>query len=155
MRHRAALRACPSSSFHPPQCRHTPCIHLLGLLRLADAARNCHRIFVFLTASPPEAPEAAAAAVVFMSSFGGVYIKPNNSSNRLMRHHTPSPCDLPDTSRRFALRASRKQMSAWSVKTRRAPSRHCTDAGVYGRTTTAMHEIEYTPPCPPPPTRPA
>ena len=36
-------------------------------------------------------------------------------------------------------------MSAWSVKTRHAPSRHCRDARVYGHTTTAMHEIEYIP----------
>ena len=36
-------------------------------------------------------------------------------------------------------------MSAWSVKTRRAPSRHCRDARVYGHTTTAMHDNEYTP----------
>ena len=35
-------------------------------------------------------------------------------------------------------------VSAWSVKTRRAPSRHCRDARVYGRTTTAMQDIEYT-----------
>ena len=40
-------------------------------------------------------------------------------------------------------------MSAWSVKTRRAPSRHCRDAGVYGHTATAMHDNEY--PFPPPP----
>ena len=31
-------------------------------------------------------------------------------------------------------------MSAWSVKTRRAPSRHCRDARVYGHTTTAVHD---------------
>ncbi|CAN0160720.1 unnamed protein product, partial [Laminaria digitata] len=36
-------------------------------------------------------------------------------------------------------------MSTWSVKTRRAPSRHCRDAGVYGHTTKAMHDTEYTP----------
>ena len=36
-------------------------------------------------------------------------------------------------------------MSAWSVKARRAPSRHCRDARVYGHTTTAMHDSEYTP----------
>ena len=35
-------------------------------------------------------------------------------------------------------------MSAWSVKTRRAPSRHCRDARVYGHTTTAMHDNECT-----------
>ena len=34
-------------------------------------------------------------------------------------------------------------MSAWSVKTRRAPSRHCRDARVYGHTTTAMQDDEY------------
>ena len=35
-------------------------------------------------------------------------------------------------------------MSAWSVKTRRAPSWHCRDARVYGHTTTAMHMIMST-----------
>ena len=45
---------------------------------------------------------------------------------------------------------------AWSVKTRHAPSRHSRDARDYGRTTTAMHEIEYISPIeytprPPPP----
>ena len=35
----------------------------------------------------------------------------------------------------------------WSVKTRRAPSRRCRDARVYGHTTTAMHDmtILFTP----------
>ena len=36
-------------------------------------------------------------------------------------------------------------MSAWLVKTRRAPSRHSRDARVYGHTTTAMHKLS-TPP---------
>ena len=40
-------------------------------------------------------------------------------------------------------------MSTWRVKTRRAPSRHCRDAMVYGRTTSAMHDNEYPPPPPP------
>ena len=35
-------------------------------------------------------------------------------------------------------------MSTWSVKTRRAPSRHCGNARVYSHTTTAMHDNEYT-----------
>ena len=35
---------------------------------------------------------------------------------------------------------------AWSVKTRRTPSRHCRDARVYGHTTTAMHNISTPPP---------
>ena len=39
-------------------------------------------------------------------------------------------------------------MSAWSVKTRRAPSRHCRDARVYGHTTTAMHGMRTPPPRP-------
>ena len=39
-------------------------------------------------------------------------------------------------------------MSAWSVKTRRAPSRQCRDVRVYGHTTTAMHSNEYPPPRP-------
>ena len=34
-------------------------------------------------------------------------------------------------------------MPAWSVKSRRAPSRHCRDARVYGHTTTVMHHNEY------------
>ena len=34
-----------------------------------------------------------------------------------------------------------QEMSAWSVRTRRAPSRHCGDARVRGRTTTAMHDM--------------
>ena len=38
--------------------------------------------------------------------------------------------------------------SAWSVKARRALSRHCRDARVYGHTTTAMLDIEYTPASP-------
>ena len=32
-------------------------------------------------------------------------------------------------------------MSAWWVKTRRAPSGHCRDARVYGYTTTAVHDV--------------
>ena len=39
----------------------------------------------------------------------------------------------------------RRAMSAWSVKTRRAPSRRCRDAMVSSPTATAMHEIS-TPP---------
>ena len=37
-------------------------------------------------------------------------------------------------------------MSAWLVKTRRAPSRHSRDARVYGHTTMAMHELSTPPP---------
>ena len=40
-------------------------------------------------------------------------------------------------------------MSAWSVKIRRAPSGHCRDARVCGRTTTTVHNLS-TPPPPPP-----
>ena len=36
-------------------------------------------------------------------------------------------------------------MPAWPEKTRRAPSRHCRVARVYGHTATAGHAIEYTP----------
>ena len=53
-------------------------------------------------------------------------------------------CDSPNTSR-FASRLV-LAMSAWSVKTRRAPSRHCRDARVYGHTTTAMHDMRVHPP---------
>ena len=44
-------------------------------------------------------------------------------------------------------------MSAWSVKTRRLPSRHCKDARAYGHTTTAMHDMSTPPPALPPPFR--
>ena len=37
-------------------------------------------------------------------------------------------------------------MSAWSGKTRRAPSRPWKDGRIYGHTPTAMQDIEYTPP---------
>ena len=40
-------------------------------------------------------------------------------------------------------------MSAWSVKTRRTPPRHCRDAKIYGHTTTAVNGTT-TPPPPPP-----
>ena len=36
-------------------------------------------------------------------------------------------------------------MSAWSEKTRRAPSRHSRVARVYGHTTTAKHEMDASP----------
>ena len=39
-------------------------------------------------------------------------------------------------------------MSEWSVKSRRAPSRHCRDARVYGQTTMAMHEMSECTPFP-------
>ena len=41
-------------------------------------------------------------------------------------------------------------MPAWSVKTRRAPSRHCRDARVYDHTTTAMHDDMSMSTLPPP-----
>ena len=36
-------------------------------------------------------------------------------------------------------------MSAWLVKTRRAPSRHSRDARIYGHTTMAMHKLSTRP----------
>ena len=45
-------------------------------------------------------------------------------------------------------------MSAWLVKTRRAPSWHIRDSRVYSYTTTATHNLS-TPPPPLPPTLPA
>ena len=58
----------------------------------------------------------------------------------------------PPPPRRYATRhrphgASRlvRAMSAWLVKTRRAPSRHIRDARVYGHTTTAMHKLSTLP----------
>ena len=41
-----------------------------------------------------------------------------------------------------------RAMSAWSAKTRRAPSRHCWDARIYGLETTSMQEMST--PLPPP-----
>ena len=43
---------------------------------------------------------------------------------------------------------SAQAKSAWSVKTRRAPSRHCRESRVYGHATTVILSIghEYTPP---------
>ena len=38
-----------------------------------------------------------------------------------------------------------RAMSVWSVKTRRAPSRHCRYARVYGHTTTATHDMSNPP----------
>ena len=52
----------------------------------------------------------------------------------------------------FQLRAWCKQsISAWSVETPHAPSRHCRDAGVYGHAPPAMHGMStpltlFTPP---------
>ena len=44
-----------------------------------------------------------------------------------------------------------QDMSGWSVKTRRAPPRHCRDARVYGHTTTVMYDMSTpTPPRPAP-----
>ena len=40
-------------------------------------------------------------------------------------------------------------MSAWVMKTRRAPSRHSRDTRVYSHTTTAMHKVSTPPPSPP------
>ena len=37
-------------------------------------------------------------------------------------------------------------MSAWSVKTRRAPSRRCKGARFYGHETAAMHDVSISPP---------
>ena len=58
-------------------------------------------------------------------------------------------CSLPRYATRTAPHgASRlvQAMSAWSVKTGRAPSRRRRDARVHGYTTTAMHNNEYNPP---------
>ena len=51
-------------------------------------------------------------------------------------------CDSPNTSRRIALGASDVCLDG---ENRHAPSRHCGDARVYGHTTTAVHDDEYTP----------
>ena len=39
-----------------------------------------------------------------------------------------------------------QEMSAWSGRPLRAPSRHCRDARVYGHTTTVMHGMNTPPP---------
>ena len=50
--------------------------------------------------------------------------------------------------RRTPHRASRlvQAMSAWSVKNRRAPSRHSRDVRIYCNKTTAMHKLSTPPP---------
>ena len=40
-------------------------------------------------------------------------------------------------------------MSAWSVKTRSSPSRHCTGARFYAHTTAAIHDMSTSPPVAP------
>ncbi|CAM9875799.1 unnamed protein product, partial [Laminaria digitata] len=63
----------------------------------------------------------------------------------------PLPLPLPlmpptlHATRRTPHGASRlvQAMSAWSVITRRAPSRHCRDSRVSGHTTAAMHDHDY------------
>ena len=81
----------------------------------------------------------------------------------LQSTHSNSRCKLtlppPHTSAQHLTGASRfvHAMSAWSIKTRRAPFRNCRDARVYGHTTTTvMHEISTTlaPTLPHPPTEP-
>ena len=60
------------------------------------------------------------------------------SGMQLTLHATrPTPCG-----------ASRlvQTMRAWSVKTRRVPSRHCRDAKVYGHTIRVMHDMSTPPP---------
>ena len=62
-----------------------------------------------------------------------------------------APTQTVPSSMQLTLHTTRRTlMSAWSVKTRRAPSRHCRDARVYGHTTTAMPDMT-TPPCLPHP----
>ena len=80
---------------------------------------------------------------------------------RLVAHQwpgirTPPPPRAVPRRTQFTLHANRQTplgasrsvqvMSAWSVKTRHAPSRHCRGVMVYGHTATAMHDIEYPPP---------
>ena len=65
-----------------------------------------------------------------------------------MQSDGPHPsCDRVHATRRTPHGASRllPAMSAWSTKARRAPSRHCRDARVYGHTTTAMHDMSVPP----------
>ena len=69
------------------------------------------------------------------------------SSEVLGRIAHPS-FDSPNHLRRFALGAS--NMPVRMVKTRRALSRHCRNTRVYGHTTTAKHDVEYTLPLPTP-----
>ena len=45
------------------------------------------------------------------------------------------------TSRRFAKVWCKQCVCLWSVKTRRAPSRHFRDTTVYGLTTTTVHDM--------------
>ena len=91
---------------------------------------------------------------------------PHRKENRLIRRCHPyaskSASQAVLSKMQLTLHANRRTppgasrlalaMSAWSVKTRRAPSRRCRDARVYGHTTTAMHDNEYSHP-PSKPTR--
>ena len=52
-------------------------------------------------------------------------------------------CDSPNTARRFARLV--QVVPAWSVKTRRARSRHCRDAKVCGHSTMVMHDMRRPP----------
>ena len=64
----------------------------------------------------------------------------SSSPNLSVPLFIPLPRSIPTPSLVYA-------MSAWSVKTRRAPSRHSTDAKVYGHMTTAMRAASKPPSC--------
>ena len=93
-------------------------------------------------------PDGASPPSSTHSTLSSVYKKARLTSCSL---YSRMPLTLHAT-RRSPHGASRlvQALSAWSVKTQRAPSSHCRDASVYSHTkymTKAMHGMT-TPPCP-------
>ncbi|CAN0169454.1 unnamed protein product, partial [Laminaria digitata] len=111
----------------------------------------------------PVFPTAAYLFVFFPTASIFVYFFPTTLPQNKSSHPTLSPiCKSASHAvlrrMQLTLRATRRTphgasrlvqaMSAWSVKTARAPSRHCRDARIYGHTTTAVHDEIITPsPC--------
>ena len=72
--------------------------------------------------------------------------KPRFGSGSLLQLTLHATCPTPN-----GASTSVQAMFAWSVKTRRAPSRHCRDAGVYGHTKMAITHMMRRTPSPRPP----
>ena len=126
-----------------------------------SSGRCCHRQFVVVTFS--QGSRVSTPPKGCTKPYVPPYININTQHNRndanianikrLPRQETPPHAVIINSiSRmqlvRYATRttphgASRlvQAMSAWSVKTRRAPPQHCRDASVYVHTTTVMHDM--------------
>ena len=115
---------------------------------LVSAMSLCH---VSLTVSPPPSLvlslSVSLVVPVPMSVIFCVFLclcLPVSLFSSTLSLSPPPPSPLPscgssNTARRFALGENNITMSAWLVTTRRAPSRHCRGARVYGHTTKAVH----------------